>query len=98
MGQGAIDAFRMAAHPNPAAQKFGVWLTAELEKRGWGKRTLARKLAGPGASLTKIDHTRRNVTEYAAGRVNPSSEARRNIAKALLVPLRDLPPADEEGD
>lgn len=67
----------MGAQP----QRFADKLNAELEARGWGRRTLARALTGENGA--KMESTRRTVNEWLGGYVTPKPESRRRVENVL---------------
>lgn len=72
---------------------FADWLKSELEKRGWGIRTLARAIAANEA-MTDSEVPRRAVNRYMRGS-QPSEFYAAAIATALGVDRDILPVAEE---
>lgn len=83
------------------SRTFQVKLQAELDRRGWGVRTLARKM-GAGQTPERVESIRRQLRKYLRGAspVVPSAATRHAIEDAFGDLERDSlkPDADDEGD
>lgn len=87
-----------ATTPKPAALKFAKTVRAELKRKGWGVRTLARTMAAPDRSEEAIERERRNLNRWLSGNHNPTHHHRRRVAKALALKAGALDDDDEEED
>ncbi len=65
---------------------FGEWLSEELEERGWGIRTLARKIDPENPEVP-----RRAINRYIHNRTTPSAANVQAIATALGLNPADMP-------
>lgn len=72
-----------------ATTPLADWLTAELEGRGWGVRTLARKM-----NPAEPEIARRALNRYLFEGSNPTEANRDMIAAALEVDPSEVPSAD----
>lgn len=63
-------------------QTYGQWLRAELDARGWGSRTLARRME---PDPRKAEHLRRNLIKYQQDKHTPLPPMRFAIAAALGI-------------
>lgn len=75
-----------------APTAFSEWLSDELQARGWGIRTLARK-ANPG----NPEQARRALNRYIHQGMKPTDENRRMIARGFGISESDLPDFEEVG-
>lgn len=69
-----------------AETEFATWLDTELKERGWGVRTLARKM-----DPKDVERARRAVNRYLFDGSYPNPENRALIASTLGVEEADLP-------
>lgn len=79
-----------------ASTPFAQWLKIELDQRGWGIRTLARKM-----DPDQFETVRRKLNMYVHEGVNPGAASREEIEQALGVSKGSAPNGDaggEEGD
>lgn len=83
------------------ASRFAVALQTQLQSRGWGVRTLARKMVDPGVDgwdrHVQVESARRKLNNYLLLGVQPSDESVRSIEDALGLPegeLADRPDPD----
>ena len=72
-----------------ATTPLADWLTAELAERGWGIRTLARKM-----NPEEPEIARRALNRYLFEGSNPTEVNREAIAAALDVDPSEVPSAD----
>lgn len=75
-----------ATAPTPFAQ----WLRSQLDERGWGVRTLARKIDPLDPEVP-----RRALNRYLAGSL-PTEPNRAGIARGLGIRVEDVPGAAQE--
>lgn len=69
-----------------AETALAAWLRQQLDERGWGVRTLARKM-NPAES----EVARRSLNRYLFEGSYPSETNRQAIADALGVPVDEVP-------
>lgn len=69
-----------------AETPLATWLDNELTKRGWGVRTLARKM-----NVRQPEIARRALNRYIFDGSYPSEENRQAIADGLDVPVAEVP-------
>jgi transcriptional regulator with XRE-family HTH domain len=83
--------------PRPAtATPFGSWLRGELDHRGWGVRTLARRMHQFDPEVA-----RRALNRYLREGSMPTQAYRAAIAEGLGISPDEMPASDdeeEEGD
>lgn len=76
---------------------FHSTVVLEMRRRGWGIRTLAKALAGRGATHEQIEVERRSVRRWLQGSL-PSQANRRRVAVALDLPQEIFDDDSEEED
>ena len=72
-----------------ATTPLAEWLTAALEERGWGVRTLARKM-----NPAEPEIARRALNRYLFEGSDPNDSYRDSIAEALGVDSSEVPSVD----
>lgn len=70
----------------PAETPLAQWLDAALKERGWGVRTLARKM-----NPTEPEVARRALNRYLYAGSNPSEANRELIAAAFEIDAAEVP-------
>lgn len=85
------------AQRTTASPDFHQTVQLEMSRRGWGMRTLAKKLAGEQATHEQIEVERRVVRRWLSKGAMPSQANRRRVAVALDLP-EQMFDADEEED
>lgn len=75
-----------------ADTEFAAWLDGQLKDRGWGVRTLARRMA-PGMPRVgdPVEVARRALNRYLFDGSYPGDENKALIASSLGVVEADLP-------
>lgn len=76
-----------------ASTPFAGWLNEHLETRGWGARTLARKI-----NPSEPENPRRAINRYLLEGRWPTDEYRQAIAVALEVDVDEMPTDEEKSD
>lgn len=72
---------------------FAAWLKGELDARGWGVRTLARRM-----DPENVEVARRAVNRVIHEGSRPSDPTRAAIARGLDIPEGDVPTAERGSD
>lgn len=85
----------MAHNRTNARPDFHTTVELEMSRRDWGSRTLAKALAGQGASHEQIEVERRAVRRWLGG-AQPSPTNRRRVAVALGLPEQTFDAAEDE--
>lgn len=85
------------ANKTASRPDFHSTVELELRRRDWGIRTLAKRLAGDGATHEQIEVERKAVRRWLKGAV-PSQANRRRVAVALDLPQELFDDDAEEED
>lgn len=70
---------------------YGNWLRGQLDERGWGVRTLARRMNSDQPEIA-----RRALNRYLYEGAQPSQANREAIGAALDISPDEMPDDDEE--
>lgn len=70
-----------------APPTFAQWLRAQIDERGWGVRTLARRM-----NPAEPEIARRALNRYLCGSL-PTDTYRQQLADGLGIPVADVPSA-----
>lgn len=95
MGHYLLIVRPMAHKQPPTRPDFHQTVELEMSRRGWGARTLARALAGEGASHERIETERKVVRRWLGG-AQPSPANKSRVAVALGLPEDTFDDAEEE--
>lgn len=89
MCHGTAHMGQLYTAPTPIA----AWLKGELDARGWGVRTLAKRM-----DPENVEVARRAVNRVIHEGTNPSGPTRAAIARGFEIPESDIPSTERTSD